>query len=1076
MRKVISYRDAVKLLGGDGPIAKALEAVFLGTVGVATAGGSDLALGLIDAKLEIIRLSRELLGTARDQLNGLGRHSRTQRLEAAHSVIVIVAFFEALEELDLPFAVEDLELARHEVISISEMSDRRGAMTNAVLRSEVYVPEVHRTFESTCNVLEQKVYSQITKALINFVDGLAIWERLDRTRQDRAMRAMTDLPRAATMHYRELYRRLALDFPEFALWVDLGQQEATRVLVKRGLADLEGKLLALLPGRAAAHQVESIVRANQAPLDEPIYEGADLPDGLRLPRLAAAYVDPLCRVAVPATASDLSAESWWKNARLWADLPAFLASHLTSPQATYAPLVVLGQPGAGKSVLTKILAARLPAGQFLPIRVPLRHVPADASVQEQIEHAIHARTHERVYWADLARSASDDGVLPVVLLDGLDELLQATGTHRADYLYQVARFQREELAQNRALAVVITTRTAVADRCRLPEGVLALRLEPFSGEQIGRWLDEWNAVNETYFARRGLRPMTTESAIAQHELAVQPLLLFMLALYDADANALQKDGGILARAELYQRLLTRFASREVAKRWSSHSNRAFGEAVDQELLRLAIVAFAMLNRGRQWVTAEELDRDLAALFLERSRMDTGFAASLTHAEEVIGRFFFVHQAQAEQDNKVLKTYEFLHATFGEYLVAFLLHRVLEQLRTQAGTAAGPLGGGRLQDGLLYALTSFTVLSARRPVLDFVRELTSGKDGYRELLLRLFRGRDHRTDENHERYEPQTQTPVRRDAYYGVNLVLLCAAVSESVAGRELFGLENGSDPLPDWRALALLWKSSLLIEEWRDLTRNLVVKRSQGYRHRDMTLYLAGPETWITNASEPLAPPAIEEVSTVNLGVEANFLCMVALDILMHGAQGLEPAVFIEADSSVMSLVSGLWTGRNVDAYSYDLAGKATAHLPDKSRHLSRTLQLLRTDIVRMPPDSATLLLSSLRRLTSQPDEDDLFICCMLEVVARHPETVSYLSSLLLAGASVSKVRWTVGLLELGLGDFHPLSQPTVEHLLMIKRTDPLLFRRAQRVIRMEGDRYGLRWPEGIGSDSDLPPDMRPCG
>ncbi|MGH3760180.1 hypothetical protein [Actinophytocola sp.] len=38
------------------------------------------------------------------------------------------------------------------------------------------------------------------------------------------------------------------------------------------------------------------------------------------------------------------------------------------------------------------------------------------------------------------------------------------------------------------------------------------------------------------------------------------------------------------------------------------------------------------------------------------------------AQTVIGRFFLVHEAQASRDNARLKTYEFLHATFSEYLL------------------------------------------------------------------------------------------------------------------------------------------------------------------------------------------------------------------------------------------------------------------------------------------------------------------------------------------------------------------------------------------------------------------------
>jgi hypothetical protein len=163
------------------------------------------------------------------------------------------------------------------------------------------------------------------------------------------------------------------------------------------------------------------------------------------------------------------------------DLTEYLAGALTSPEATSAPLIVLGLPGVGKSVLTRVLAARLPAADFLPVRVVLREVPVEADIQEQVEYAIRAATGERTDWPQVARTAG--GAVPVVLLDGFDELLQATGVSQSDYLIKVARFQQREADQGRPVVVVVTSRTAVADRARYPEGAVALRLEQFRSEQ-----------------------------------------------------------------------------------------------------------------------------------------------------------------------------------------------------------------------------------------------------------------------------------------------------------------------------------------------------------------------------------------------------------------------------------------------------------------------------------------------------------------------------------------------------------------------------------------------------------------
>jgi hypothetical protein len=127
-------------------------------------------------------------------------------------------------------------------------------------------------------------------------------------------------------------------------------------------------------------------------------------------------------------------------------------------------LVVLGQPGSGKSVLTKVIAAQLPESDFLVIRIELRNVPMDTSIQAQVEGALYHLLGEQVSWPDLCRGAG--GALPVVILDGFDELLQVTGMNRADYLEQVRLFQQREEELGRPVAVLVTSRTVVADRVR----------------------------------------------------------------------------------------------------------------------------------------------------------------------------------------------------------------------------------------------------------------------------------------------------------------------------------------------------------------------------------------------------------------------------------------------------------------------------------------------------------------------------------------------------------------------------------------------------------------------------------
>jgi hypothetical protein len=242
------------------------------------------------------------------------------------------------------------------------------------------------------------------------------------------------------------------------------------------------------------------------------------------------------------------------------------------------------------------------------------------------------------------------------------------------------------------VAFIVTSRTAVADRARPPEGSLVLRLEPFTREQAKQWLTIWNHANASTFATKGLRPLPLDLADRLHDLTSQPLLLLMVALYDAQANEVQAFEAELDATSLYERLLTSYAEREVRKSHSAAPDVTIAALVESEMLRLSVAAFAMFNRSQQWVTEADLDADLTALSIApvpASVAPSGFRTPLTAGQELIGRFFFIQRAQALRDDRKLQTYEFLHATFGEFLVARLAVRVLADLDAREAAATLP---------------------------------------------------------------------------------------------------------------------------------------------------------------------------------------------------------------------------------------------------------------------------------------------------------------------------------------------------------------------------------------------------
>ncbi|WP_438817431.1 NACHT domain-containing protein [Streptomyces fildesensis] len=937
MSRPLRYADAVRLLGGSGPVAAALE----GAVGEAltiTAGPvPGLVLGLFGAESQIISLSRSLVSGLGERLSGLGRFGRTERLAAAHAVIVVAAYGEALAETPFPFDVGQLTVGRLDAVRLATGDaplDRRLVdVADHLLRTGVPLPAPHQPYESTLLALRD-FYHAASRRMSAFVAGCAVWDTLnaaDRQRtQDLFEGQVLD---RALVRYEELYRQLAAQFTELTFWTDRTDHRATRESV-RSLTDIVTRLA---EGGVPPARLAGLGHAGAAALDAPVLGVEEGADGMAIPTLREAYLSPDFRIREFTTGDDLTVEEEWAARDVRPGLDAFLADFLTAPQAVAAPVLLLGQPGAGKSLLTKVLAASLPAADFLVVRVTLRAVPADADIQRQIETAVRQSTGERLDWPDLVRAAGN--ALPVVLLDGFDELLQATGLNQSDYMERVADFQRREVGCGRPLAVLVTSRTAVADRARLtPDGV-AIRIEPFTPRQTTQWLQIWNGRNAAYFADRGLLPLTPHHALVQPDLASQPLLLLLLALYDAEDNAFQgQTHHHLASYELYERLLARFARREVIKHGPSLSEQAIAKAVELELLRLSVAALAMANRGRQWVTGDELDTDLKALLPEESlpAADAGLRAGLSRGQVTVGRFFFVHRTEALRDAETLHSYEFLHATFGEYLAARLIVSELTALAESERAQAGRVRKPALDDTFLHALLSFSALCTGRYLLGFLEQGLHDRAGHvadetLSLLLSLFReAMQERIADVYTDYRPAPRTIPARHALYAANLLLLVHALDRHVTGCDLF--PDARDPVAAWRGIALLFKSQMLPSEWTAFAGLVDVRRVWQGERREIQVRRLDPaddERPLTDCADPVTrtPPSAPDVywsqgwgpshryrdfcgwrhrDHSRLVHDADLLCDEDTDALLNFARGLVDA----GDGVLLTSFAGVKSGR----------------------------------------------------------------------------------------------------------------------------------------------------------------------
>jgi hypothetical protein len=302
----------------------------------------------------------------------------------------------------------------------------------------------------------------------------------------------------------------------------------------------------------------------------------------------------------------------------------------------------------------------------------------------------------------------------------------------------------------------------------------------------------------------------------------------MLAVYLADPASPRLDENSSTTA-LYQQLFDSFARREVLKDPDVSPNQPdFESLVLDHLERLSVAALAMFNRGVQFVTDIDLGLDISSL----QETGTAPADAVELGQRLIGEFFFVHSAEVtlvkrsvDVEGVVRRTYEFLHATFGEYFVA---QRVVDTLRSMAAA-----GGGRAaapEDDFLAAILSHQPLAGRDSVLQFLMELFGSLpvacqgDVVALLPAVLARYRQRRSSGGYAGYQPTQPDLPRELATYSANLVMLQVAFSRVLAtdvGLEALFTGDLADAEREWRSIVCLWRAGLEAEGWHAMVAGL---------------------------------------------------------------------------------------------------------------------------------------------------------------------------------------------------------------------------------------------------------------
>ena len=793
---------------------------------------------------------------------------RIEKMRFVYTYITYAAFFEALEK-------ECPEL--HKQIALLSTDEWKLAQNLPALLEADKTPLLNLPHPAY-DLLKQSeahlgLYFSLVPELITRIHSINVIHPSKLTFYDEIIKSLDDLPYHAMRYFEAQYYNLCVDFPEFALWGDLrnhaAQSEALGDVLKqldamRGNFDkqdlgfnqittyfekfesrLDAQVDAIVHGDARDTLAELRTRYTNL-IAESVLPEADAPkyhnQALTFPKKEEIFLPQAFKVARYAASNSIASDEFWDGISARDELSGYLAAYCNSSQADTMPLLILGQPGSGKSLLTQIFAARSAEQNQPVVRVELRNVTADADIADQIQEQWKEDGVGALEWAKFSRALEGQPV--TVILDGYDELLQASGEVHKDYLKKVQKFQKDEILNGHApVRVIVTSRPNLINKTQIPDGATLLRLEAFDEGRIERWLDIWNDKNRNYFINTGLKKfMLPANAENVRELAKQPLLLMMLAIYDAYGNPLHKAQN-LDRTSLYYDLLSQFVKRELQR---FNPEEPDEDLIADELELLGVVAMGMFNRRALSISDAQLQADVA--LFQCANADRGkpknqrnpLKEQISEAQGILNSFFFIQKSQSHEfedanlANRKALSYEFLHNTFGEFLVAdFLLTKFLRVARKLYGEAQeSPRDSDR--DALLndfnrlkndwYGGLMIQPLASRPVVLEMIREWFPHKFKQSpqapDVLLEQFDALAvaHLRNIVEGNIFPNLMLDIKDNGFprlsllnylanYSINLVSLLAVLHPD--GFDFWDIDNFDSKLQgeDWYVLRSLWMS-----------------------------------------------------------------------------------------------------------------------------------------------------------------------------------------------------------------------------------------------------------------------------
>lgn len=649
-------------------------------------------VGLLSAKKDIEKAIKTISKTF-NQKNYSDFSTKYEHAQIAHILIVFAAYFDSIK-MYLPNEEKEIELTSKEKYLLTNVAiDKylKSLEEKAKSKPEAKVKEILEYDLSLPNPIEsldryskglKKFYELLNQEFICFFEQLSFWETLKEEKKDAFLAVIRELPDKAKENYQKQYYELAINFNDFFVWSNIQEHENIQQSIDIGFSDISKQIETYYEKIKDIKAIETLnkyAKKYQSYIEEPIIDTSemdyDTSGDVVFPAKKDIFIPQKFKALIYKGNLQLENDVWNEYEER-ENIGKFISDALRHSKVGELPLLILGLPGAGKSLLCSMLAAKLLINEYHVIIIKLRDTIADETISQQISQQMKRDFSNACSWDDIAESGINKPVL--LIFDGYDELLQASGRTYSDYIKKIAEFQKEQKGiYNIFVKCIVTSRTTLIDKAFIMDNTPVIRLSDFDEKRINAWSIIWNDYNKNFFQKNQLDFFEVDQGSKIFELAKQPLLLLMLALYDSNGNALKKQKN-LNSTQLYYSLIREFISREKKKdhKFRSKQESEQQKIINEEVRKISIAALGMYNRKALYIRSIELQSDID--FIEQRVEDESELrdAELKESDKRIGSFLFIHKSKStglvEKERIKDTAYEFLHNTFAEFLTAYFI--------------------------------------------------------------------------------------------------------------------------------------------------------------------------------------------------------------------------------------------------------------------------------------------------------------------------------------------------------------------------------------------------------------------